>query len=655
MRSSYWFRYLAVGVACALTLAAFVQWQIKDASEDAVARGLQFDLSWTGTNGRLEKTELEKFVAKYAVTGEQHYADQAQLFYQVLQSRLNTWDAGGFRVFLERSPGRIERFDELTALVRGLRDEFANLSDPKAQQTILDTLELASPLINRLGGEAHTESIAEAADVRERLQERHFLDNVLSVGLIAVSGLLLVAMTFLNHGLRQAHRRARDSADAFAHQARHDALTGLPNRFAFGEALKDAVGSAEIGQPMALFVIDLDGFKPINDALGHAAGDELLQSVAERIRRASSRWAPCCEVFRLGGDEFTVLLKDECASQKVFERANDLLAELRKPHRITAGNIIVDATIGIARSGRVMSGCDEIFVDADLALSRAKALGKGIALEYEPSMHAELRRRSEIEAALPLAIHNGEIFPHYQPQVDMISNRIVGVEALARWCHPNLGWISPVEFIPIAESSGRICEVGQLILTAACHDAMRLQADMRVSVNISVAQLMRYDVVDLVKEVLARTGLAPGRLKLEVTESIFMKDGDRIFATLRALKGIGVGISLDDFGTGYSALSYLQHFAWDELKIDRQFVKTLEAEEHSHHIVDAVASLAGRLGIPVTAEGIETREQHLMLRARGCKFGQGYLYGKPMTFDALNKVIQEDLRSCRDIPTYSVV
>ncbi|MBA5779252.1 EAL domain-containing protein [Stappia sp. F7233] len=636
-------------------MAAFIQWQVKDASEEAVSRALQFDLSWTGTNGRLETSELEKYVAKYAATGEQRYADQALVFYQVLQSRLNTWSAGGFRIFLDRSPERTRRFEELGALIHELESQFANLSEPEAQQTILRKLEQASPLVNRIGGEAHSESIAEASEVRQRLQQRHFLDNVLSVGLIAISGLLLVAMSFLNHWLRQAHRRARDSADAFAHQARHDALTGLPNRFAFGEALKGATAGFGTGQPMALFVIDLDGFKPINDALGHAAGDELLQSVARRVRGVSGDWGSCCQVFRLGGDEFTVLMKGECASHRVIERANELLAALRKPHKITTGNIIVDATIGVARSDAEMTGSDEIFVDADLALSRAKALGKGIALEYEPSMHAELRRRSEIEAALPLAIHNGEIFPYYQPQVDMISNRIVGVEALARWRHPSLGWISPGEFIPIAESSGRICDVGQLILTAACESAMQLPADIRISVNISVAQLIRYDVVDLIKNVLERSGLAPARLKLEVTESIFMKDGDRIFATLRALKAIGVGISLDDFGTGYSALSYLQHFAWDELKIDRQFVRSLEAEEESHHIVDAVASLAGRLGIPVTAEGIETREQHLMLRARGCKFGQGYLYGKPMTFDALRQAVKEDGHARNVIPSYSVV
>jgi predicted signal transduction protein with EAL and GGDEF domain len=300
---------------------------------------------------------------------------------------------------------------------------------------------------------------------------------------------------------------------------------------------------------------------------------------------------------------------------------------LHAAHGLDHGNIVVNVTIGFALVDAQTVDADAVVQNADLALSHAKAAGKGRSQVYDASMREDATRRQLIEAGFSCALSRGEIVTHYQPQVEMATGRIVGFEALARWRHAELGWIPPSEFIRIAEASGRIAEIGEHILRSACRDASLLPQDVPVSVNLSVAQLARADLPGRVASILEETGLPPERLKLEVTESMVMSDSRRALATLRRLKALGVWIALDDFGTGYSALSYLRDFSWDELKVDRSFVQTLESDAQSLLIIRSIVELAQRLDISVTVEGVETPSQCALLRRAGCRVAQGFYYG----------------------------
>jgi diguanylate cyclase (GGDEF)-like protein len=423
---------------------------------------------------------------------------------------------------------------------------------------------------------------------------------------------------------------AQAVAETF-HQAFHDSLTKLPNRALFLDRLEHAFARcARAGSGVAVLFADLDGFKTINDSLGHQAGDELLVMVAERLRselRAEDTAA------RFGGDEFAILLEgaeDASVAQLVAER---ILRAFEHPFRLRGRDVYVTMSIGIAE-GRAEA--DHLMRNADLAMYQAKNSGKGHFEVFEPGMHATAVRRLELEAALRHAADRGELVLDYQPICRLRSGEMTGVEALLRWHHPEKGLIPPNDFIPIAEEGGQILGLGRWVLNEACRQAAEWKRlhptanQFDLSVNVSGVQLAQVDLVEQVRATIGRHNVDPGRLVLEITETALMTDTDTNVMKLRALKELGVQLAVDDFGTGYSSLEYLRRFPIDILKVAKSFVDGLTDPATGPGLVRAIVDLADSFGLNVIAEGIEHREQRDALIELGCELGQGFHFARPV-------------------------
>lgn len=627
-------RRLAIVSVLGLAVAAVAYSHLIVSHQSTVEQANRYDLAWTGFNGRLEVTSLRERVARYSATGDAAAGDEAKLYFQIVVGRLNTWGSGEFGKFIASSPLREARFEGLVRDLTLLEPLVDQIHEDGARDQLMRDLVAISTAMDRIGGEAYSASLNEADALRNALRQKLEVETWITGTLLTMGVLLVVFLLVQNRWLSRAHATVAKCAANHAFLARHDALTSLPNRLAFHDAFALEIERRAAGS-VAVLAIDLDGFKAINDTLGHSAGDALLVAVGDRLTRMVGLWRDA-SAARFGGDEFVVVLRVEDGVSEAVDKAENLRRALAEPYRLPDGTVVIQATLGVAVATPAMPDPLQLPDNADLALSHAKARCKGTVQVFDVTMRADLTRRRRIEADIITAIALGEIAPQYQPQVDMETGRIAGVEALARWTHPILGRIGPDEFVPIAESSGKVVELGRAILERACSEATLMPDGIKVSVNLSVAQLVRDDLVDTVGEILGRTGLAPSRLKLEVTESIVMSDTDRCIATLHKLKQLGVAIALDDFGTGYSALSYLRLFDWDELKVDRSFVRSIGSDPHSLSIIQAVVGLASQLGIKVTVEGVETEEQRNLLRHVGCRIGQGYLFGAAMPLTALS-------------------
>ena len=419
----------------------------------------------------------------------------------------------------------------------------------------------------------------------------------------------------------------KEAAARIAHLAYHDTLTGLPNRAVFTEHLArnvERAGAAD--EPVAVLCIDLDGFKAVNDLNGHPAGDELLVGVAHRLRsvvRANEL------VARLGGDEFAVVQQGGSQPAHAGLLSERIAGVLAEPFEINGQSVRVGSSIGVAVFPADAASATDLIKNADMALYRAKAEGRGLTRFYEATMDEALRQRRQLEADLRLAIGNGELAVHYQPLAELESGTILGFEALLRWHHPQLGPISPEVFIRLAEESGLILKLGEWVLREACREAARWTPPLKLAVNLSPLQFLQDDLVGSIERVLAETGLEPSRLDLEVTEGLLIKDAAGALALLERLKALGVQISMDDFGTGYSSLSYFRMFPFDKVKIDRSFVADMIANPQARAIIRSVIGLGRGLGVPVVAEGVETPEQLDALRDEGCDQVQGYLISRP--------------------------
>jgi diguanylate cyclase (GGDEF)-like protein/PAS domain S-box-containing protein len=411
------------------------------------------------------------------------------------------------------------------------------------------------------------------------------------------------------------------------HMARHDALTNLPNRTLFREQLEQALRLAKRGNKLAVLCLDLDHFKDINDSLGHPIGDALLMEVGRRL-------ASCIRegdtVSRLGGDEFAIvqLCGSDDANPAVL-LASRIVEEISAPYDVGGHQLVIGVSVGISLAPDDGRNPDELLKKADLALYRAKADGRGTYRFFEAGMDARAQARRLLELDMRAALPRGEFEMHYQPIRDVAAETIVACEALVRWRHPMRGLIPPGNFIPLAEETGLIIQIGEWVLRTACRDAAAWPNDIGVAVNLSPVQFKNPNLVLQVMNALAQSGLPAHRLELEITESVLLQNSEATLSTLYALRGNGVRISLDDFGTGYSSLSYLRSFPFDKIKIDRSFVEDVTSREDSLAIVRAVAGLGRSLGIATTAEGVETIAQLDVLRREGCTQAQGYLFSKP--------------------------
>jgi diguanylate cyclase (GGDEF)-like protein/PAS domain S-box-containing protein len=422
----------------------------------------------------------------------------------------------------------------------------------------------------------------------------------------------------------------RQTESRMAHMAYHDGLTDLPNRAAFLQALAQMIEAcAGTDEEFAVLSLDLDGLKEVNDVFGHATGDKLLIEVARRLQLSARGGV----VARLSGDEFGLIIdgKQPVAGMLLAEQ---LAEALSKEFQIDGKSVRAGVTTGISVFPYNGADAASLLANAGAALFRAKAKSRGSISIYEPEMDQQIRDRRVLHQDLSVAIKNGEMSLYYQPQAlsrpTVAASEIIGFEALARWLHPVRGFVAPSDFIPIAEESGLIVEMGEWILREACREAASWPMPLQIAVNLSPAQFMHGDVVSLVHSILLETGLTPGRLELEITEGVLIEDFDRGLALLRRLKALGVRISMDDFGSGYSSLSYLQAFPFDKIKIDRAFVMNLGRNPQSAAIVRAVIGLGHGLEMSIVAEGVETQEQLGFLADVGCDVVQGYFIGKPL-------------------------
>lgn len=433
----------------------------------------------------------------------------------------------------------------------------------------------------------------------------------------------------------------RESADKISHLARFDTLTRLPNRLQLTDAARKAMQTADQWNSRCGFMmIDLDRFKAVNDTLGHPVGDRLLARVSDRLRSIMTENELC---GRLGGDEFAIVVKDASDSHYMELLAMKIIETLARPYEVDQHTLYIGASVGTAIGPRDGRTVEMLMRSADLALYRSKDQGGGAFTHYEPTLHVEAEERRVMEIALRKALENDEMSLNYQPVVSADSGGVVGFEALLRWTNPQFGVVSPAKFIPLAEEARLIVPIGEWVMRTACKEAMAWPSTVKVAVNVSADQLTEANFLSMVVSALDESGLPPNRLEIEVTESIFMREGTGAAEMLDQIIALGVNLSLDDFGTGYSSLGYLRKTRFSTIKVDRSFVQgAAKNVPESLAIIRAVVAMADALGMSTTAEGAETEEEVQMIRKLGCRKIQGYYFGRPM--------IAEDARNLFGMP-----
>lgn len=460
-----------------------------------------------------------------------------------------------------------------------------------------------------------------------------------SVLMLLVGGTMVL---FLSRDMLAAMRRLRleivryqESESNLSYLARHDALTHLPNRMLANELIEQALTSTERqGSKLALLFVDLDNFKDINDSLGHAAGDEFLKQVADRLRAGVRRGDIVC---RHGGDEFLVGLTSVGNTVDITRIAAQLLSGIAQPFLVRDSEILASCSVGIAVYPHDGTSFEELLRHADLAMYEAKASGRNTYRFFDDELNTNIQQNLHLLSNLRLALVQKEFVLHYQPVIDLASGRLVGAEALVRWNSPSMGLVVPLKFIAAAEKSGLIVDIGQWVIEEACRQMRAWHAagatGLTIAVNLSPVQFRRGNLEELITRALSLSGLDPHFLELEVTESTLVQDTEKFIQTLQHLKAIGIRISIDDFGTGYSNLSYLQRFSVDTLKIDQSFVTTLTSNPQNQTLVTAIIQMAKGLNLTTIAEGIEDANTHARLIQLGCDQGQGYAFAKPLAPD----------------------
>ena len=439
---------------------------------------------------------------------------------------------------------------------------------------------------------------------------------------------------------------ARARSLEMSHQAQHDFLTDLPNRMLFNDRLTQAISLAvRQGKELAVMFVDLDHFKEVNDSLGHAVGDKLLQSVARRLVTCVRRTDT---VSRLGGDEFVVLLSQVEHEEDAAFSARKILRALAVPHVIDDKPLDVNVSIGVSTYPTDGLEAESLMDKADTAMYEAKQQGRNNYQFFRPEMHARIADRQILEKDLRYALGQGEFLLHYQPKLNLKTGQIVGMEALIRWMNPHRGMVSPAQFVPIAEECGLILSIGRWVLLEACKQARAWNDSglgvVPVAVNVSAAEFGDKDFLSGVRAALIATGVEPPNLELELTESVLMDDAESAVDKLRALKAIGVQLAIDDFGTGFSSFTYLRRFPVDALKLDQSFVQEINEEQTDANILTAMINIGNTLKRRVVAEGVETRAQLKFLQSHDCGEGQGYYFSRPVVAEQAGKLLEPGSR-----------
>jgi len=529
-----------------------------------------------------------------------------------------------FEAFEVRRPGGI---GDLAGLAAHAGERLFLMLEPGGISLRGVAVPLAAPgggmIVNLSFGIALSDAVG-----RHGLTDADFAPTDLAVEMLY----LLEAKNSVMEELHNLNRRLQDARLRAEEQALTDTLTGLCNRRAMDAALARLIAG---NAPFGLMHIDLDGFKQVNDTLGHPIGDRLLQEVAERIRH-SARAEDV--VARLGGDEFAVFQRGIHSAENAALLGSRLIERVSAPYRIDGHTVEIGASIGIALVPADGSAAEDVMKAADVALYHAKANGRGVAHFFEPRMIDQIEVRRSLEDDLRRAVEERQFELHYQPIHNLGDGGLVGFEALCRWRHPERGLIPPSDFIPLAEETGLITRIGVQVIDDAVAAVASWPSDLHVAVNLSPLQLKCPGLLPTVLAALSRHGLQGHRLELEITEAVLLREDETIIANLNALDAAGVRLAMDDFGTGYSSLSYLRRFPFKKVKIDRSFVQSIHRNSDCQAIVEASAMLARRLGITATAEGIETAEELDIVRALGCDQAQGFLLGRPTTRDAADQI-----------------
>ena len=460
------------------------------------------------------------------------------------------------------------------------------------------------------------------------VRERDRMIVSVGIAVMLMSGLLLMLIVALRQR-EQAEQHSR-------YVAHHDVLTKLPNRTMFREKLAGALAHARPGEHLALLYLDLDGFKTVNDTLGHPVGDALLEAVA---RRLEARTRNVDTVARLGGDEFAVVRAPIDSPAEAADFAERIIALLDEPFGLNGHQIVIGTSVGIAFSPQDGTDPDQLLKNADLALYRAKQDGRGVYRMFQQDMDAQMQARRMLEIDLRKALGSSQLELFYQPLIGLRAQTVVGFEALLRWRHPSKGLVPPDQFIPLAEEIAAIVPIGEWALLTACTTAAGWPDGLKVAVNLSPVQFKSSNLVAAVSAALRCSGLSPSRLELEITETVMLEDTSSTLATLHELHALGVSVAMDDFGTGYSSLGYLRRFPFDRIKIDQSFVRELGRQPDSDAIVRAVTALSRALGMETTAEGVETVEQLRTLAQAGCSVVQGYLFSRPVPEAAIAELL----------------
>jgi diguanylate cyclase (GGDEF)-like protein len=603
-----------------------------------IARASRFELALVAQQARVDLASFNQHIARYLQERTEDRAQNVRADYSELTERAKDFRHGDFAEFVAGAAEigmEVDSFDRSIALLEPL---VARLGEG---DNAAETAELGAKLdigVQLLASRALAANIETIASRQTRLRNQQFETVALNIGLLLTSCGLIGMLGRQNRFVRQMHQRQIEATRKYEFLAKHDGLTGLPNRAHFRQMLTRALSSLEAstGREFALFCIDLDRFKTINDTLGHAAGDALLVSVAQRLKSVADA-EPGAFAARLGGDEFLMVLEGHSVGARAMGFADTILGALGEPHSLDGRSVVVRASIGVAIAPGGGRQADDIVRSSDVALHCAKAAGRGTARLFNDDMDRENRERLALEFDLAESIERDEFEPHYQPIVEFSTGEIIGVEALARWRRGGLGLDQPGVFMAVAEETGLIAVIGGRMLELACRDAVSMPDHIRVAVNLSPVQFLRGDIVETVERALASSGLAPARLELEIAEAVMLADENKTSEVIGRLRAIGVRIVLDNFGTGYASLSHLRRYNFDKLKIDASFIREIDCAPQGFEIVQSIVALGRALGMTIVAEGVETAEQSRMAWLAGCGFGQGFLFGRVVPANALTE------------------
>jgi diguanylate cyclase (GGDEF)-like protein len=634
-------KVLAVIICCFVLATGYIAYVITE-RQNALQKFSRYNDSWAVSQTVAEYLRLQNTLYGFVLDPNSVSRDDLNLRLDIMLGRVELLQHGKLGEFIA---ARREWRD----LVKKLSDVLVDL-DKNVDQMQPDYVRALLPVMGALDGPLTTlasSSLEFDVDLIDSAQaevrQLHMIYTGLAGGLIICGIALILLLNRHNNLLDRAQKDMRGLTDELrsatlelqennvrlAHDAYHDALTELPNRALFRQEL-DRRLSASTSSAATVLLLDLDGFKDINDTLGHDVGDALLQAIGSRLSSLNKAGDVVC---RLGGDEFAVI-SSGMSEDDSMAFATMLIDAISEPYILGEMEIKIGTCVGIAVSKDV-THADELFKRADLALYEAKAQGPGSACLFQAHMQQQLMERRSFEADLQLAIQNNEMEVYYQPQILTRTREICGFEALLRWTHPVRGKVPPSAFIPVAERTGLIHSLGKWAMDTACQQAMTWKGDMKVAINLSPVQFRSTTLIQNIVDALDKTGLDPGRLELEITESVLLNKSDQTMETLGKLKGVGIQLAMDDFGTGYSSLGNLKGVPFDKIKIDQSFLRDVTTDPDALAIVEFIVGMAKSLRMKTIAEGIETQEQFDCMTKLGCDQMQGYLLGRPAPAEKL--------------------